>query len=54
MDKEQIIEWLQNNLSLDSHMIYDSYGKPTGAYISIEIWHDKEKFTLGHTEIYFE
>lgn len=53
MDKEQTIEWLQNNMSLESKMIGGGYGKPMGAEIKIEIWHDKEKNTLAQTEIYF-
>lgn len=55
MDKEQIIEWLQNNLSLESKMIYSIIGShPLGTEIKIEILHNKEKITLAQTEIYFE
>lgn len=54
MDKDQIIEWLSNNLSLESRTICDSYGTPMGAEIKIEMFHDKENLTLAQTEIYFD
>jgi len=54
MDKDQIVEWLSNNLSLESKMIYDIMGSPMGTEIKIEIFHEKEKITLAQTEIYFD
>lgn len=54
MDKDQIIEWLSSNLSLESRTIYNAYGTPMGTEIKIEIFHDKENLTLAQTEIYFD
>ena len=54
MDKDQIIEWLSNNLSLESRMIHDIMGRPMGTEIKIEIFHEKELITLAQTEIYFD
>lgn len=54
MDKLQLIEWLSNNLSLESRTIYGSNGTPMGAEIKIEIFHNKENLTLAQTEIYFD
>ena len=54
MDKDQIVEWLSNNLSLDTKTIYDSFGNPMGTEIKIEIFHDKENITLAQTEIYID
>jgi hypothetical protein len=54
MDTDQLVEWLCNNLSLESKMIYDIMGNPMGAEIKIEIFHDKKPVTLAQTEIYFD
>lgn len=54
MDKDQIVEWLSKNLSLDSNMIYDGMGNTMGAEIYIEIFHDKKQITLAKTQIYFD
>lgn len=55
MDKDQIVEWLSDNLSLESRMIHDIMGgRPIGFEIKIEIFHEKEPITLAQTEIVFD
>jgi hypothetical protein len=54
MDKDQIVEWLSNNLSLESRMLYDIMGNPMGTEIKIEIFHEKEPITLAQTEFFFD
>lgn len=55
MDKDQIVEWLSDNLSLESRIIYgDMGGTPIGVEIKIEISHEKKPITLAQTEIIFD
>lgn len=54
MNKDEIVEWLSNNLTIETKTLYDAYGKAMGNEIKIEIFHDKENITLAQTEIYFD
>lgn len=54
MDKEQLVEFLQNNLTLETTPIHDSLGNPMGYEICLKIFHNKENHTIAHNELYFD
>lgn len=49
MDKDQIVEWLSDNLSLESQTIRDMSGNVITIEIELKIAHEKETITIAQT-----